>query len=118
MIAPGPISIKEIAYGYNQHILPSLRDVSSIPMRAAEFERVGYVPTSQLDEYMEEILIQFFYTCARRCFGGMIFGMDEFRMICTLVKKFNRIMDPDGESLVTTKDTPNLLLAVSSFGEA
>ena len=94
------ISIKEIADGYNQHILPALRNVSSIPMRAAEFERVGYVPTEMLDEYMEEILIQFFYKCSRRCFGGAIFGMDEFRMMCSMVKNFNRIMDPDGESNV------------------
>ena len=91
------VSIKEIADGYNKHILPSLRNVSPIPMRATEFERVGYVPTSMLDEYMEEIFIEFFYTCSRRCFGGRIFGMDEFRMICTLVKTFNSIMDPDGD---------------------
>jgi|Laugrefa1bdmlbdn_1035148.scaffolds.fasta_scaffold17958_1 hypothetical protein len=97
-IGKEPISIKEIAECYNQHILPFLRDVSPMPMRAADFERVGYVPTSMLDEYMEEIFIQFFYKCARKCFGGGIFGMDEFRMMCTLVKTFNRIMDPDGEA--------------------
>lgn len=54
------VSIKEIADGYNKHILPSLRNVSPIPKRATEFERVGYVPTSMLDEYMEESFIQFF----------------------------------------------------------
>ena len=99
-IGKEPLSIKEIADGYNQHILPSLRDVSNVPMRSAEFERVGYVPISMLDEYMEEIFIQFFYTCARRCFGGRIFGMDEFRIMCTLIKKFNSIMDPDGDTSV------------------
>ena len=100
-IDKAPISIKEIADAYNQHILPSTRNVSSIPMRAAEFERVGYVPTSMLDEYMEEIFIQFFHTCSRRCIGGMIFGMDEFRMMCALVKNFNHIMDPDGDTNVS-----------------
>ncbi len=100
VIDKSSISIKEIAYAYNQHILPLLRNASSMQMRASEFERVGYVPTEMLDEYMEEILIQFFYKCSRRCFGGMIFGMDEFRMMCSLVNNFNRIMDPDGETNV------------------